>query len=127
MDNAQNILKDVFNYRDRGARQNREPILYTDFDVKRLRMFEVMPPTSLERWDELSAWSITERVMTNAEFEEVNACASRSESYGIGNEIWKHEGEPVRVKGYVKRPFGNRWTPSADIDEVKERVARRNA
>jgi hypothetical protein len=127
MRDKESILGKVFKYRWRGARQNTAPILYTDFDASNLRMFEVMPPAALERWDDLSAWSITERGMSGDEFREVAEFAEGKRMPPLGSVCFSVEGGPVHVVGYIKRPFRDEWVLSTDLDEVNERAAARVA
>jgi hypothetical protein len=110
------IMATVFTHRNRGEQQNHTPVLFTDFDEKNLRVFEVMPPADTKNWNSQAAWSISERKMTDEEFSEIKA---KSGFRPVGTEVSNPAGGSVRVNGFVKRyPLG--WTVSVDTEEAKE-------
>lgn len=134
---TQLVLLSVFTYRHRGAVQNSEPILFTDFDIYNLRMFEIMPPPGDQAspnydlmiggeyfgdWNDLSKWSIHERPITEDEFREINE-GIMDYTNGAMSPLGYQLGE-YKVQGYIRRPriiadeIIRRWTSSLNIVEV---------
>lgn len=113
-------IRSAFEYRWRGTK-SQDPILLTDFDMNDLRVIEVRPGA----WDDVTAWSARERPMTDTEFSEINAYIRRMpEMMGLGTEVMQEQGRPVRIRGYIKRPYkdGPFWNATIDIDRVLKQI-----
>lgn len=111
-------IRTAFEYRWRGNRST-EPILLTDFNIHNLRVVEVLPGA----WDDVTTWRARERPMTDTEFSAINDYIGQTRGLIVpGNEVMQEQGNPVRVRGYIKRTDGRGWNATVDIDKVRKRV-----
>lgn len=119
-------IRSAFEYRWRGTK-SQEPILLTDFDINNLRVFEVLPGA----WNDVTTWQAAERPMTDSEFAAINAHIRHTRGMmALGEEVMQEQGQPVRVRGYIKRPGWNSfgfseeegWKATVDIDGVRKKI-----
>ena len=93
-------IRSAFEYRWRGTKSH-EPILLTDFDIKDLRVVEVLSGV----WEDVATWRVCDRPMADSEFAAINAYIHHSRgTMAVGKEVMQEQGRPVRVRGYIMRP-----------------------
>lgn len=113
-------IRSAFEYRWRGSKST-EPILITDFDIKNLRVVEVLPGA----WNNAATWSAKERPMTDPEFAAINSYIKQTRGImALGREVMQEQGQPVRVRGYIKRRYHEDpgWTATVDLDAVRRQI-----
>jgi hypothetical protein len=117
--------RSAFEYRWRGSKST-DPILITDFDIKNVRVVEVLPGD----WNDAATWKASERLMRDDEFAAINEYISDSRGVmAIGSEVMQEQGRPVKVRGYIKRNYheGKGWNATVGLDQVRSELETRNS